>query len=414
MGETHPRSGLHSRVWRPLPLPSWVTEARKVSGQPPHVVSSHKVTAHMLGAGCGNSTHQTREPVSRRDRRGQCRLDGMLRAERGGCHTLCLSVHWGREVFCLCLLVVGWEGAVPHLVVSGPSLGWRSHSGLFRRPAGRGCLGRLILWRQGQRDTLVLSRSLNPFCVGWARSLVVPSASWTPNGWSRFKGGPVGQGLRADKAEMPERPLQAARSFAPTTLLRAGMRSQVLKAMRSQVLKAGVAHSTSSRRASSVPPGSGFGAACWDRASGIGLPPGGSDGAAGCARAWGSGVVSISLASLLTSEDPAGSSAGEVGERTSCWPGGWLGAVSSSGSGGLARLFIAVVFRLKRPTMRGGRSGCRHHVLTRGRTVVRVPRLVLWRSRSGCRLLRWRFLVRDGVVAVALFCWVYSLERTSV
>ena len=170
----------------------------------------------------------------------------------------------------------------------------------------------------------------------WARSLVVPSASWTPNGWSRFKGGPVGQGRRVDKAEMPERPLQAARNLAPTTLLRAGMRSQVLKA--------GVAHSTSSRRASSMPPGSGFGAACWDRASGTGLPTGGRDGAAGCARAWGSGVVSISLASLFTSEDSAASPAGEVGVRTSCWPGGWLGPVSSSGSGGRAWLFIAVFF----------------------------------------------------------------------
>ena len=109
-GETHPRSGLHSRVWRPLPLPSWVTEARKVSRQPPHVMCSHKVTAHMLGAGCGDSTHQTREPISRRDRRGQCRLDGMLRAERGGCHTLCLSVHWGREVFCWSSLAVGRDG----------------------------------------------------------------------------------------------------------------------------------------------------------------------------------------------------------------------------------------------------------------------------------------------------------------
>ena len=127
--------GHQTRTWRPLPLPSWVTEARKVSRQPPHVMCSHKVTAHMLGAGCGDSTHQTREPISRRDRRGQCRLDGMLRAERGGCHTLCLSVHWGREVFCLSSLAVGWEGgAVPHLVVSGPSLGWRSRSGLFRRP----------------------------------------------------------------------------------------------------------------------------------------------------------------------------------------------------------------------------------------------------------------------------------------
>ena len=159
VGETHPRSGLHSRVWRPLPLPSWITEVRKVSGQPPHVMNSHKVTAHMLSAGCGNSTRQAREPVSRRDRRGQCRLDGVLRAERGGCHTLCLSVHWGREVFCLCPLVVGWEGgAVPHPVFSGPSLERRSHSGLFGCPDGQGCRVRLILWHQGQRDALVFSR----------------------------------------------------------------------------------------------------------------------------------------------------------------------------------------------------------------------------------------------------------------
>ena len=372
----------------------------------------------MLGAGCGNTTHQTREPISRRDRRGQCRLDGMLRAERGGCHTLCLSVHWGREVFCLSPLAVGWEGgAVPHLVISGPSLGWRSRSGLFRRPVGGGCLGRLILWRQGQRDTLVLSRSLNPFCVG--EELGSPFGQLDPQRLVEVQGGPVGQGLRADKAEMPERPLQAARSFAPSTLLRAGMRSQVLKA--------GVAHSTSSRRASSVPPGSGFGAACWGRASGTGLPTGGCDGAAGCAGTWGSGVVSISLASLLASEDPVGSSAGEVGERTSCWPGGGLGSVSSSSwkrwpsqafySSGLPADSARPrghVISVQRPTIRGGRSGCRHHVLTRGRTVVRVLRLVLWRSRSGCRLQRWRFLVRDGVVAVALLCWVYSLERPSV
>ena len=262
-GETHPRSGLHSRVWRPLPFPSWVTEARKVSRQPPHVMCSHKVTAHMLCAGCGDSAHQTREPISRRDRRGQCRLDGMLRAERGGCHTLSLSVHWGREVFCLSSLAVGWEGgAVPHPVVSGPRPGWRSRSGLFRRPVGGGCLGRLILRCQGQRDTLVLSRSLNPFCVG--EELGSPFGQLDPQRLVEVQGGPVGQGRRVDKAEMPERPLQAARSFAPSTLLRAGMRSQVLKA--------GVAHSTSNRRASSVPPGSGFGPACWSRASGTGLP----------------------------------------------------------------------------------------------------------------------------------------------
>ena len=297
------------------------------------MICSHKVTAHMLSAGCGDSTNQTREPISRRDRRGQCRLDWMLRAERGGCHTLCLSVHWGREVFCLSSLAVGREGgAVPHLVVSGPSLGWRSRSGLF---SGEGALAGSSF---GARVSVTPWSSAEASIPSvWARSLVVPSASWTPNGWSRFKGGPVGQGRRVDKAEMPERPLQAARSFAPSTLLRAGMRSQVLKS--------GVAHSTSNRRASCVPPGSGFGPACWSRASGTGLPTGGCDGAAGCARAWGSGVVSISLASLLAPEDPVGSSAGEVGERTSCWPGG-LGSVSSSGSGGLARLFIAVVFRL--------------------------------------------------------------------
>ena len=180
------------------------------------------------------------------------------------------------------------------------------------------------------------AESLNPFSVG--EELGSPFGQLDSQRLVEVQGGPVGQGRRVDKAEMPERPLQAARSLAPTTLLRAGMRSQVLKA--------GVAHSTSSRRASSMPPGSGFGAACWDRASGTGLPTGGRDGAAGCARAWGSGVVSISLASLFTSEDPAGSPAGEVGERTSCWPGGWLGSVSSSGSGGRAWLFIAVVFRL--------------------------------------------------------------------
>ena len=60
---------------------------------------------------------------------------------------------------------------------------------------------------------------------------------------------------------------------------------------------------------------------------------------------WGSGVVSISLASLVASEDPVGSSAGEVGERNSCWPGGGLGSVSSSASGGLARVVFRLILR---------------------------------------------------------------------
>ena len=169
---------------------------------------------------------------------------------------------------------VGRSLAVLHPVITGPSLGRRSHSGRLGWPDGQRCRVGLILGHQGQCDTLVFSRGLNP------------------------------------------------------------------------LLKAGVAHSTSSRRASSMPPGSGFGATCWDRASGTGLPRGGPDGAAGCARAWSSGVVSISLASLFASKDSAASPAGEVGVQTSCWPGGWLGPVSSSGSGGRAWLFIAVVFLL--------------------------------------------------------------------
>ena len=174
-GETHPRSGLHSRVWRPLPLPSWVTEARKVSRQPPHVMCSHKVTAHMLGAGCGDTTHQTREPISRRDRRGQCRLDGMLRAERGGCHTLCLSVHWGRgePSPILSSVVPAWGGEAA--VASSDAL---SGEGAL---AGSSFGARVSVTPWSSAEASIPSV--------WARSLVVPSASWTPNGWSRFKGG---------------------------------------------------------------------------------------------------------------------------------------------------------------------------------------------------------------------------------